>query len=257
MRSRGSPRREPGLQPAACRRGVGERFLRRERLRDDDEQRRCRVEAVQGAGQVFRVDVGDEAYAGRVLAGRENGTQRVADQPRAEVGAADADVHHVADRPPGGARAPSVAQCAGERGDARLSGADRRQHVAAIDVDRSVVLLAQRHVQRRSPLGLVDLLAGKERGNPGRQIGGLGFAQQRSDDVAGHPFLGEIDQPAIPVEGQPGKSLRVSGEQAEQRRRAQGVAQCFQRGRGFLEGGHVGAFRSSGAVRGAGGCSAA
>ena len=104
------------------------------------------------------------------VAGAPARAQRVADQARPEVGAADADVHDVADRRAGGAEArgrrgassASAAMRALRRADRRASRRCRRPRPACR-------LLAQRRVQRRPALGQVDLLAGEQRGDPRRQ----------------------------------------------------------------------------------------
>ena len=104
---------ERGERPRARRVRVRHRLERRERLRRDDEQRLVRREVAGRLDEVGRVDVRDEAereVAPRVVA------QRLVCHHRAEVGAADADVHDVADRLARVALPLARAHALGERG---------------------------------------------------------------------------------------------------------------------------------------------
>jgi len=95
-------------QPVSRGGGVGEGLGGGERLRAHHEQRLGRVQVVSVLPQVDGVDVGDKP-AGDV--GRRVVLERLVGHRRAEVRAADADVHHVADPPagvPGPAPIPDV-----------------------------------------------------------------------------------------------------------------------------------------------------
>src|SRR5204863_6299402 len=78
------------FEPSARTGRVVERFLSRERFRNDDEQRGRRIASLQRARQLLGVDVRYECY----VDGGSIGRQRLADETRAEIGAADADVNH-------------------------------------------------------------------------------------------------------------------------------------------------------------------
>ncbi len=248
---------QSGLQPRARCRCVGERLLRRERLGYHDDQRGRGVETPERTGEMLRVDVGHEAHARRARAGLGNRAQRVADEARPEVRAADADVHDVADREPGGAEATPFAQRVGQGEHAGLCRPDRGNHVLAVDQDRGVVLLAQRHVQRRPALRLVDALPGEERGDPRRQPCAVGLAHERGDHVGGQPLLREVDQPAVPAEGQAGEPIGIGGEQGVEWGRAQRVAQRVKRRMLVPEGSHGGRVLRRRAAGARPGCAAA
>ncbi len=105
--------RAPSQRPRA--RGVGQRLLRRERLRRHDEQRRRGIERGERARQVLGIDVGDErdidAFGLRTgaAARARRRRERRADEERTEVGAADAEVDDGANRPAGRADAQAAA----------------------------------------------------------------------------------------------------------------------------------------------------
>ena len=97
--SQGGIARDAGVgEPVQGGFGVGQGLAGGEGLGDDQEGGGGGIEADEVAGQVGRVDVGDEAHVGAVRPG-----QGVADQARTQVGAADAD----ADK--GGERLATVA----------------------------------------------------------------------------------------------------------------------------------------------------
>ena len=100
-----------GDEPRACRIGVGQRLAGREGLGDDCERGAGRVQPVELACEVVRVDVGDEAD---VEVARR--AQRVADEARAEVRAADSDADERGDRRAPEAGQAAAAQSARERG---------------------------------------------------------------------------------------------------------------------------------------------
>ena len=116
------PRAAAGDEPLPRRLGVGHRFLRREGLAGDDEERLVGGEAGERRRQVGAVDVGDEME--REVARGEAG-ERADDHLRAEIAAADADVDDVAQarrrgaapaRRPRRARAPIRRRRASRRG---------------------------------------------------------------------------------------------------------------------------------------------
>ncbi len=116
---------------------------------------------------MLRIDVRHERdrQAGIGEIARER-RERIADEPRPEIGAADADVDDVRERFAARAAAPSRPHVVDERAHSVLRGANERDHVGAVDDERGVVLLAQRRVQCRAALGQVDLLAGEKSGDP-------------------------------------------------------------------------------------------
>ena len=131
--------------------------------------------------EVRAVDVGDETedeVPARVR------PQRLVGHDRPEVGAADADVDDVADRPAGGAR---PARRSAPRRRTRPSGrAPRapRDDVDAVDDDAASARRTQRGVQHGAVLGDVDLLAGEHRVDPLRQPGLLGEPRRAARSVS-------------------------------------------------------------------------
>ena len=93
----GKAAEQPG---SACSR-IGESLQSGESLRDDDEQRRLRIDAAKLLPRVGGVDVGDEAALQPVFDIR---LERLIGHDRTEVRAADANVHDSADRLAAGPR---------------------------------------------------------------------------------------------------------------------------------------------------------
>ncbi len=146
-------------QPAPGGVGVGHRLLGREGLRGDDEKGPGGVEAAGLLDEVGGIDVGDEADL-RTVAVRTKG---LADHRRAEIGTADSDVDHIGN---GLAGEPGpLASSHGLRKPPHLleNVVDLRHHVEAIDHDRCVAPVAQRHVEHGTVLGPVDPLTGEHR----------------------------------------------------------------------------------------------
>ena len=151
---------EAGQRPLAGGLGVGHRLQRRERLRGDDEQRLLRVEVAGGLGEVGAVDVGDEAEAEvalRVVA------QRLVGHHRPEVGAADPDVDHVADRLAGMPAPLARAHPLGEGAHPVEHLVDLGDDVDAVDDQRALARHPQGDVEDRAVLGDVDPLAAEHR----------------------------------------------------------------------------------------------
>ncbi len=141
-------------QPVARAGGVGERLLRGEGLAGDDEQGALGVESAQHAPQGPGVGVGDVVHAHRV-AGQVG--ERVGRHARAQVGAADADVHHVGEGVVGVAAHAAGAHLLGEAADA----VELALHLGVDRVAPGATRLAaaQRHVQHGAVFGGVDGVA--------------------------------------------------------------------------------------------------
>ena len=144
---------------------VGHRLQRRERLRRNDKQRLGRIQAVRRLAEGCTVHVRDKAERHAAVA---EGAQRQVSHLRPEIGTADPYVDHVPDalsRVPGPA---SIAHLAGELRHAVQHGVHVGHNVMPVDLDRLITRSAQRHVQYRAVLALVDLLAAKHCIAPGR-----------------------------------------------------------------------------------------
>ena len=158
-------RNEPGFGAG----GVGERLLRGEGFRRDHEQRRRRIERRKRAREVLGIDVGDErdVDALRLGTGAASRTRRLrqrgADEKRAEIRAADAEIDDGADGPARRADAQAAANLRRQRAHSRLRRADLGDDVAAVHDERRIARLPQRRVERGPALRLVDFLAGEER----------------------------------------------------------------------------------------------
>ncbi len=205
-------RREPRLG----RRRVGERFLRGERLGGHDEQRRRRIERREGTREVLGIDVRHELNAQALRFARRK-AQGVAREQRPEVGAADADVHDIAQRASGRADAHAAANARRDRLHPRLHRADVGHHVAAVDAHGRVRLLPQRDVQRGALLREVDLLACEKGADPALEADVARVREQGGQAVRRQALLREVDEPAIPRERQPAKAIRLRAEELRQR----------------------------------------
>ena len=156
--------------------GVGQRFQRGEGFGRDDEQRFGRIEPLQGLGHVGAVDVRHEAerhVAAAVMA------ERFVGHDRAQVGAADADVDHVADLLAGGAQPLAAADAVGEIGHFVQHGVDLGDDVFAVDQDRGAARRPQGDVEHGPAFGDVDFVAAKHGIDPlaqGRLVGQLARA---------------------------------------------------------------------------------
>ena len=94
MRPRSLPLNTPGLQPADGALGVGEGFLGRPGLGANNKQGSLGVQWCQRTIEIVGIDVGDKMCLER----RGLGMKRLADEPRAEIGAADTEVDHIRER---------------------------------------------------------------------------------------------------------------------------------------------------------------
>ncbi|MCO5546668.1 hypothetical protein L7F22_000102 [Adiantum nelumboides] len=186
----GVVRPEPGQQPGPRVAGVGQRLLRGERLRRDDEQRGRRVEVAGLLGQVGRVDVGDEP-ALEVALGVV--AQRLVGHDRAQVGAADADVDDRADPLPGGPGPRPGPHRVGELAHPVQDGVHVGDDVLAVDGERRVPRQAQRRVQHGPVLGGVHVLTGEHRLGAGGQPGRPRQVREQADGVAGDAVLGVVE----------------------------------------------------------------
>ena len=122
---------------------VGHGLQRGEGLAGDDEQRLGRVQVVGCLGEIGGVHVADEAkghVASAVVA------QRLVGHDRPQIGAADADVDHVADRLAGVAGPAAAAHLYREGGHALQDIVHLRHHVLAVHEDFGVQRRAQGHV---------------------------------------------------------------------------------------------------------------
>jgi hypothetical protein len=165
--------------------------------------------SVSSVVKVFE-HVGDEAEAEvavRVV------RQRLAGHGRAEVGAADPEVHDVADAAPRVSLPVPAANPLGEGRHPVENGMDLRHHVLAVHPDRDVARGAQRHVQHGAVLGGIDPLAAEHRVDACAQADALGQLEQQPQGLVGDEVLCVVEVQPHRVERQAFGAPRVSGEE--------------------------------------------
>ena len=111
-----------------------------------------------GLGEVGAVDIGHEAERHRTVAVV---LQRLVGHHRSQVGAADADVDHVADALARMSLPRAAADAVREIRHPVEHGMDVGHHVLPVDDDRRASRRAQCHMQHRAILGMVDPVAAK------------------------------------------------------------------------------------------------
>jgi hypothetical protein len=147
--------------------------------------------------------------------------QRLRDQQRPEVRAADADVHDLPQRLAGRAALAAVAH----RRDERLDPLAGRQHLV-LDRDGPGERRAQRRVQHRASLGHVDRIAAEHRLDPRREPDRPRERAQRRERVARDPLARQVEQPVGVLDVQALEPTPVGVDQIAQVRRAHRRGLC-------------------------------
>jgi hypothetical protein len=191
-------RAEAGLEPGSRADGVGQGLGGGEGLGGDDEQGRVRVEARQYGVQIGRVDVGDEMQA---RTGLVKLAQRPREHPRAQVRSADADVDDVAD-----------ARVAVHLADEAPHALARLPHLGR------GLARAQRDVQRRPPLGVVDRVPGEHPLDPFRDLRLRGELDEQAHRVGTDSVLGVVEEQAAGLEREALGARGVRREEIADRR---------------------------------------
>ena len=190
---------------------VGHRLLRREGLRGDDEQRARQIrDLLQRVAEVGAVDIGDEMAAqARLRIGRE----RARAHRRAEVRAADPDVHDVGEGL--ALRAANRARTDGLREfrDPFALGPHRRHDVMAFRHHRRIGEVAQRHMQRGAVLGNVDDLAREQRGAALLELRRPREIDEQAHRLARHPMLRIVEQQVVERDMKIGEAPGILAEQ--------------------------------------------
>ena len=156
--SRSPPR--PLERPIARALRIGHRLQRGEGLGRNDEQRFRRVEVAGGLHEVSAVHVGDEAERHVALAVM---LECLVGHDRPKVGAADADVDHVADAFAGMAFPLAAADAVGEIGHLVEHGVDLGHDILAVHHDGCRLRRAQGHMQDGAIFCDVDLVPAEHR----------------------------------------------------------------------------------------------
>ena len=189
------------------------RLERGEGLGHDDDEHGLRIEAADLLSHVVGVDVGDVAA---VDAGVGVGLERLVDHDRAEVGAADADGHHVLDPLAGDALPLAGADLLGE-------GVHAVEHVAHVDdavlvaVEHGAALgvgAAQRGVEHGAVLRGVDVRAGVHGVAALLDVELAGELDEQLHGLVGDEVLGQVDVELAHVEAELGHAVGVGGEPA-------------------------------------------
>ena len=188
-------------QPLTRDLGIGQRLGGAERLGGDDEQRALGIHADQRVVEIRRVHVGHEMTVDALAQLGE----RIADQARAEIRAADADVDDVADRRAGVAEPAPATDIVDELGH-------RRAHRVDLVVQRRVVGPAQGHVPGRPPLAVVDRRAGEQGRARGVESLGLGQPAECAHHRLVDALLGIVERDARRREREALRACRIVRE---------------------------------------------
>jgi len=200
-------------QPRARRLRVGDRLDRGEGLGADDEEGLVGVEPQELLRDVRTVHVGHELH---VQAAVRVGAQRLVGHHRPQVRAADADVHHVLDRLAREAEPLARTHLLSEVAHLVQHLMDVCDHVLAVHHQHGVPWGAQRGVEHRPVLGVVDVLT-PEHGvalllEPRR----AGEVHQEADRLGRHSVLGEVDVQVAHLGDHLRSPVRVRREQLAQ-----------------------------------------
>ena len=177
--------------------GVRHGFKSREGLGSDDEERFFDVHLLEGLGHVGAVDVGDKVNFRRCLAGNGLvgiGLQSFGHHHRAQVGAADTDVHHVLDGLAGVALPLAATDQVGKVFHVLEHGANFGHHVLAVDANRVFALVAECGVEHGALFGGVNLFAGEVLLAHVFEVRGLEQVLELSHGLVGDDVLGVVQE---------------------------------------------------------------
>ncbi len=141
-------------------------------------------------GQVRAVDIGDEAEVDRTVTVEFEG---FIGHHRSQVGAADADVDHVADPLARMALPVAAADLAGEIRHLVQHGMDLGHHVFAVHDNPRIPRRTQSHVQDGAVFGEIDSLAPEHGVDPRSQADLLRQLQEKLDRFVVDPILRIIE----------------------------------------------------------------
>lgn len=137
--------------------GVSHGFLGGKSFGGDQKQCGFRIQRFQGFGDMSTVNIRDKMHAQMIFIR----TQRLCHHIRAEIRAADTDIHHIGNRPAGIAFPLPADDPLTEHAHFFQHGANLRHHILPVSHHRSIVTVAQRGVQNRTVFCPVDLRTGK------------------------------------------------------------------------------------------------
>ncbi len=168
------------------------------------------LEILHRLGEVGAVDVGDEAEGHASLAVM---LQRLVGHDRTKVGAADADVDHIADPLAGMAFPVAAADAVGEVCHLVQNRMHVGHHIPAVDEDRSIPWRAQRHMESGPPLRDIDLLAAEHGIDALAQARLLRKLEQQLQRLVSDAVLRIVEIDPDGLGGQPFTAPGVVGEQ--------------------------------------------
>jgi len=176
--------------PRAHEIGVGQRFLCRERLGDDDQQCALGIEPVDSVSDIRAVDVRGKANIQTFAA---MWLQRIDQQAWPQIGAADAEMN--------------------DRVDIAPDRACKRRHLLAHSRDlRAWQTRAQRPMHSGTMFGRINFLAREHFGAPSVEVSGVGGLVKGGKRCAINPLLGEVRDQMWRFERQLLHALRIGGE---------------------------------------------
>ena len=177
--------------PGPSRPGVGQRLRGGETLGHHHEECLRRVQPVaKHCRQVGRVDIGHEMAVETAVT---EGGQRLVGHGQTQMGSADSEVHHRADRSGRCSPALSGAHRTGKASHAVELGPHRRHHIDAVDLHRCVGAGPQRGVQGGTALGGVHRVAPQHRRDPLGHTASAGKRQQQLDGLGGRQVPRPVD----------------------------------------------------------------
>ncbi len=180
-------------EPVARAVGVGHGFLGGEGFGSDQEQRGFRVHFFQHFGNVRTIDVRHKVHI-QVIFVR---TQRFSHHERAEVRAADTDVHDISNGFAGIAFPAAGDNRFREGFHLFQHRVHFRHHIFAVNDDWRIATVAQRHVQYGTVFSAVDFLTGEHGLDSTGQIGFFCQILQFSQRFFSDAVFGEIHQHQI------------------------------------------------------------
>ena len=203
---------------------VCHRFLRRERFRRDDKERRFRIELFERFGDMSSVDVGNEVGRNIRLIGR----QRFADHARTEIGTSDSDVDDVGNR---FARIPFPFSASYATREILHFGEDSiyvGHNVFSVDEDRRVAAIAKRGVEHGATFGDVDLFPREHRFDFFLEPRFFGESDKQIDRFFCRAVFGEVVENPSVFDRKFIKSLRIVREQLAHRDRFDFLLMSFK-----------------------------
>jgi hypothetical protein len=181
-------------EPSPRRMSVGDRLLRRKGLRSDDEERRGRIEVLDGLGDMRTVYVRDEMNRKVVRAIR---LERLGHHDGSEIRAANADVDDVANALSGVTEPVTISHGLGELAHVGKYAVDVLHHVVTVDENWSVRAVAKRDVEDRTILGRIDLFAVEHALGPRSEFSLTRKVPEQRQCLVSDPVLGEVQEDVL------------------------------------------------------------